>query len=86
MSDFTDLKYGVYKQPSNVERFKFDYKRSEFLECNRTLFESNLNKIGSEFKPDEIRNLKIIHSALNMTKYFDEKLINYWISDGSMLG
>ena len=79
-------KLGFSKQPFDYDKFIFDYKRSEFIECNKTLYEANLNKIGSSFKQKNKKNLKIISSVLTLTSYFDDKMINYWISDGSVLG
>ena len=67
-------------------KFIFDYKRSKFLECNKTLFETNLKRIGDSHKPNVERDSKIIQTVLNIKSYFDDIMINYWISDGSMLG
>ena len=76
----------MYRRPSNYEKFIFDYDRSEFIECRKELFESNLKRIGTNFSQDLQRNLRIAQSAQNLTQYFDDRLVHYWISDGATLG
>ena len=79
-------KYGVHRIPANYEKFIFDYERSEFIECRYDLYESNILRLGQSFRPNDKKNLQTVESAQYLTKFLDERLLNYWISDGTMLG
>ena len=70
---------GSYRTPSNYEKFNFDYKRSEFVECDKKSSQNVFSK-RAEHKKD------IVESILKITTVLDESMINYWVSDETALG
>ena len=77
---------GILRAPGDI-RFVYDYKRSKFLECNRTSAEeicktykhNSIEKSDSESE----KKIKILKYA---TDYFDSIQKTYWIASGTLLG
>jgi hypothetical protein len=68
--------------PSPIKQFLFDYKHSEFLECN-----SELSKINSGIMKEKMKKLNKVAIKLNyLTKSLEKMYKSYSLSDGTTLG
>ncbi|CAF2166400.1 unnamed protein product [Rotaria magnacalcarata] len=70
--------------PNNVFHFLWLYKRSEFLECNRTL----ANKMKNQFHIYQNRSqINLVILPMRNINYILNKLEkNYWLAGGTLLG
>ena len=72
--------------PSNIKNFLFDYNVSKFLECNRTLADANLRKMGDKYKPNIERNNMLLPVMSHMSKTLEGLYKHYWLAGGTLLG
>ncbi len=79
--------------PKNLKTFLYHYKYSKFIECNRTIADSNIGlnvsqKNGKiiEYKQNTKKNDDIMQGLTYLAKVFERLDKPYWISDGTLLG
>ncbi len=82
--------HNTYKAllPNEISTFLYHYKYSKFMDCNRTLAESNVGKIinGNIYKQNPVSNSKILEGLLEINEIFENQNKPYWITDGTLLG
>jgi hypothetical protein len=79
---FQDLQDVEILIPSPIQQFLFDYKHSEFLECNSELSKTNNKKMKENWN-----KLNRIAKKLNyFTKSLEKMYKSYLLSDGTTLG
>ena len=79
---FQDLHNVEILIPSPIQQFLFDYKHSEFLECNIELSKTNYENMKENWN-----KLNRIAKKLNyFTKSLEKMYKSYTLSDGTTLG
>ncbi|CAF0938365.1 unnamed protein product [Brachionus calyciflorus] len=77
--------YKVYK-PQNIQKFLYDYKNSEFIECNYDLAKYNYVSSGYRYRQNLTKN-EIVSTKLDYIKQIIESYHkDYWLAGGTLLG
>jgi hypothetical protein len=85
--DILEDKYStLIRYPSNIKKFLFDYKYSKFHDCNRTLADFTLKKMGESYKQNYSRNVKIMRGIRHLSKTIEFLNKPYFLFGGTLLG
>jgi hypothetical protein len=85
--DILEDKYStLLRYPLNIKKFLFDYKYSKFHDCNRTLADFTLKKMGESYKQNYSRNVKIMRGIRHLSKTIEFLNKPYFLFGGTLLG
>lgn len=74
------IKFNV---PDNINKHEFDYKNSEFLECNGQMATGNQQQ---SYQQNSALNFNVSQDLSYLSEYLTSKYKHYWLSGGTLLG
>ena len=75
--------------PTDLNKFLYDYKHSQFIECNKKYASESKrykNDQGESYESGDIQNLKARHGLNYVKSVLEGFRKNYWLAAGTLLG
>lgn len=85
--EIIDREFQTVKIPKNIDRFLFDYKNSEFLECSLVKpLQNYLDDTGTKYKYNKTKEISISQKLVYVNSVLESFLKDYSISGAILNG
>ncbi len=72
--------------PAEWSKFSYEYRHSEFIECDHKLLLKNKFHLGQAYGQNETLNKILLPPLLNVIKILENSKKHYWLAGGTLLG